>query len=251
MKHSKLMRASVLLLVLTLITSCFVGGTFAKYVSTGEGSDTARVAKWGVVVEGAGDAFAREYETHDESVKEDIGVSVKSDVPVIAPGTSGEFKGITLSGTPEVAVKIETDVTVALTGDWMVDTKSGEKFYCPIIFNINGVIISGLEYDTADAFILALETGMEKAASGNVAPGVNLANPESNDNVPVLLQKNEDGSSKIKWAWAFEDGHTEYNLGTWKIAQTDDYDTQLGNNATGETPPTISLKLETTVTQID
>ena len=30
MKKTKLMRAALLLLVLTLITSCFVGGTFAK-----------------------------------------------------------------------------------------------------------------------------------------------------------------------------------------------------------------------------
>ena len=49
-KNSKLMRASFVLLVLTLITSCFVGGTFAKYVSEGEGTDSARVAKWGVEV---------------------------------------------------------------------------------------------------------------------------------------------------------------------------------------------------------
>lgn len=248
MKHSKLMRASVLLLVLTLITSCFVGGTFAKYVSTGEGSDTARVAKWGVVVEGAGDAFAREYETHDESVKEDIGVSVKSDVPVIAPGTSGEFKGITLSGTPEVAVKIETTATVDLTGDWSVD--DGD-FYCPIIFNINGVKVSGLEYTSAEEFEAALKDKIEGAASGNVAPGVDLANPKSTDKVPVLLQKNEDGSSKIKWEWAFEDGHLQ--LGTYKIQQTDVRDTALGDRAAegGADVPSISLTLNTTVTQID
>ena len=42
MKKTKLMRAALLLLVLTLITSCFVGGTFAKYTTSAEGSDTAR-----------------------------------------------------------------------------------------------------------------------------------------------------------------------------------------------------------------
>lgn len=44
-RNNKLMRASGFLLVLTLITSCFVGGTFAKYVSRAETSDSARVAK--------------------------------------------------------------------------------------------------------------------------------------------------------------------------------------------------------------
>ena len=47
MKKTKFMRAALLLLVLTLITSCFVGGTFAKYTTSANGSDSARVAKWG------------------------------------------------------------------------------------------------------------------------------------------------------------------------------------------------------------
>lgn len=246
MKRNRWMRAGGLLLVMTLITSCFVGGTFAKYVSEGEGSDTARVAKWGVVVTGQGDAFAKEYATDDESVKDSIGVSVKSDVAVVAPGTSGEFKGISLSGTPEVAVKIDTTATVDLTGDWTL--VSGD-FYCPLIFNINGVIISGLEYDSADDFATDLKAKLEGASSGNVQAGVDLANPKSTDNVPVLFRKNDDGSSKIKWEWAFEDGHNQ--LSTYKIKQTDANDTELGNNAANGDAPTISLKLETTVTQID
>lgn len=248
MKTNRFMRTSAVLLILTLITSCFVGGTFAKYVTTGEGEDMARVAKWGVTVTGAGDAFAKEYETNDDTVKDTIGVSVKSDVAVVAPGTSGEFKGITLSGTPEVAVNIATAATIELTGDWMVYTGSAEEFYCPIIFNINGVKVSGLEYNSADAFEAELTSQIEKAASGNVQAGVDLANPNSTDQVPVLLRKNDDGSSKIKWEWAFENGDEQ--LGTWEIKQEDAYDTELGNNATDDAP-TISLKLDTTVTQID
>lgn len=245
-KSNKLMRASSILLVLTLATSCFVGGTFAKYVSEGEGNDSARVAKWGVTVTGAGDAFSREYATDDDGVKGEIGVSVKSDTPVVAPGTSGEFEGISLSGTPEVAVSIDTVATVDLTGDWILE--SG-KFYCPIIFNINGVKISGLEYDSEEAFEAALKGDLEVASSGNVPAGVDLANPKPTDDVPTLFQKNDDGSSKIKWEWAFEDGHNE--LDTYKIAQQNDYDTELGNNAANGDAPTINLGLETTVTQID
>ncbi|MGI5906947.1 MAG: hypothetical protein ACOX85_12000 [Candidatus Pararuminococcus gallinarum] len=246
-KSNKLMRASGILLVLTLITSCFVGGTFAKYVSEGEGNDSARVAKWGVVVTGKGDAFLREYTTDDETVKDSIGISVKSDVAVIAPGTSGEFKGITLSGTPEVAINIATTAMVDLTGDWTLDADG--KFYCPIIFNVNGVRVSGLEYDSAEAFETALKNKIEAAANGNVQAGVDLANPQSTDGVPILFQKNDDETSKIKWEWAFEDGHDQ--LRVVKIQQSDARDTELGNNAANGDAPTISLKLETTVTQID
>lgn len=54
------MRVAGLLLALVLVTSCFVGGTFAKYVTSGHGNDSARAAKWGVVVNVEGDsAFAK------------------------------------------------------------------------------------------------------------------------------------------------------------------------------------------------
>ena len=45
-KKNRTLRAAVLMLALVLITSCFVGGTFAKYVTSGEAGDNARVAKW-------------------------------------------------------------------------------------------------------------------------------------------------------------------------------------------------------------
>lgn len=240
-KGSKLMKASGVLLLLTLITSCFVGGTFAKYVSMGEGSDTARVAKWGVVVEGKGEAFAKEYPAVDG-----VGVSVQADVSAVAPGTSGEFKGITLSGRPEVAVDIATTATVELTGDWQDEDG---KFYCPLVFNINGVEFNGAEYSSKTEFETNLKNSIEQAASGKVAAGVDLENPGPNDKVPVLLQKYTEencpqwaGESKIHWEWPFESGNN--------VA-----DTYLGDIAAGlfegKEAPNINLQLETSVTQID
>ena len=44
---NKTMRVAALLLALTLMTSCFVGGTFAKYTTKTESQDDARVAYWG------------------------------------------------------------------------------------------------------------------------------------------------------------------------------------------------------------
>lgn len=224
-KNSKLMRASFVLLVLTLITSCFVGGTFAKYVSEGEGTDSARVAKWGVVVTGKGDAFAKEYAADDNS--DNIGISVKSDTPVVAPGTSGTFKGVTITGTPEVAVKVETVATVDLTGDWI---GADGSYYCPLVFDINGVKVSGLDASSTDDFETKLKNSIESAANGVVPAGEDLA---TSDKVPVLLK----GGNKISWEWAFEGNDTN--------------DTALGNAAANGDAPNISLKLETTVTQID
>ena len=47
MKKNRMMRLASILLVLVLMTSSVVGGTFAKYTTSVEGYDTARVAKWG------------------------------------------------------------------------------------------------------------------------------------------------------------------------------------------------------------
>ena len=43
-KKNVTLRAAAVLFALALITSCFVGGTFAKYVTNGTGSDKARGA---------------------------------------------------------------------------------------------------------------------------------------------------------------------------------------------------------------
>ena len=56
-KKNWTMRAAVLLFALVLISSCFVGGTFAKYVTSAGGSATARVAKFGVTVTAANDTM--------------------------------------------------------------------------------------------------------------------------------------------------------------------------------------------------
>ena len=104
MKKNHTMRAASLLLVLTLITSCFVGGTFAKYTTQIAGSDTARVAQFGVTLAVDADLFDKEYDSPSA-------ISVKShdDADVIAPGTTGTATIFTIAGAPEV------DVTVDIT----------------------------------------------------------------------------------------------------------------------------------------
>ncbi|MDE6767712.1 MAG: hypothetical protein K2J35_05915, partial [Eubacterium sp.] len=61
MKKNKMMRIASALLVLCLLTTCVISGTFAKYVTSNDGSDSARVAKFGVSVTVSGSTFAKEY----------------------------------------------------------------------------------------------------------------------------------------------------------------------------------------------
>ena len=57
MKKNILMRIGSTALVLTMITSYIISGTYAKYITSDSASDTARVAKFGVVVTATGSLF--------------------------------------------------------------------------------------------------------------------------------------------------------------------------------------------------
>lgn len=121
MKKNVFMRAALLLLVLTLITSCFVGGTFAKYATTVSSADNARIAHWGwnATTIDLGDLFKVSYATDDTTTYNGANSvdSVQSDV--IAPGTHGSAsfgfsysaEGSMNNGAPEVAYKFDVLTT--------------------------------------------------------------------------------------------------------------------------------------------
>lgn len=191
-KHKKLMVTSGILLVLILITACFVGGTFAKYVTEGEGQDNARVAKWGVTVDVIGDGFKTSYEKDDISsgIEEDTVVS-STEAKVVAPGTGGTFGGVKISGTPEVAVEVNTEAVVTLSG-WNV---ADGEFYCPLVFNIGDQKINGLDYSKAtnggeDSFESAIRDAIQNATTMELEAGSDLS---------------EVGNSiTYSWKWPFE-----------------------------------------------
>lgn len=125
MKKNKMMRAASGLLVATLLTTSVISGTFAKYVTSDSASDTARVAKWGVVATVSGDLFGATYSavangnsiithsTNDGTVSSGVNASDF----VVAPGTKNDTgMKISVSGTPEVATKVTIDAAELADG---------------------------------------------------------------------------------------------------------------------------------------
>ena len=221
MRKNKMMRAASALMVAVLLTTCTISGTFAKYVTTAEGSDTARVAKWGVVVEAENfDLFTDKYETDDTSFTGAQSVESSGSDKVLAPGTSGSFADIAITGTPEVAVDVKIEATVELSDNWIVDG----DFYCPVVVTVGTTAISGLDYEDADDFVEAIEKALEDK-SAQYAPNFDLSTVYDNTNLDLA------------WAWAFENGH-------------DKEDTKLGDKAVAE-DLTISIGVKITVEQID
>lgn len=97
MKKNRAMRVAAMLLVLVMMTSCFVGGTFAKYTSDADVKATASVAKWSIDVEGTEIANATKQTVNVDlftTLYEADGTTTETDVAgtsLIAPGTGGSF----------------------------------------------------------------------------------------------------------------------------------------------------------------
>ncbi|MBQ3003454.1 MAG: hypothetical protein IJD82_06965, partial [Clostridia bacterium] len=133
MKKNKMMRIASVLLIAVMMSTCAISGTFAKYVTSGDASDSARVAKWGVEVTGVGDYFADAYNTDDAlyAGAQSVITSGATDDSLVAPGTSKNgVTTIKITGVPEVAARVSVIGDVEIGDKW--EDQNGD-FYCPII----------------------------------------------------------------------------------------------------------------------
>lgn len=217
MKKNIMMRLSAVLLVAVLLTTCVISGTWAKYVSTGSsGEDNAQVAKWGVVIT----AEAKDNKEYADKTlsAEETAVIANASIKHLAPGDAVKFASINVTGTPEVAVKVEYTATLELDG-WVIDSTVE---YMPLVFVINGLEYSmkGFSF-TQVADFEAKIAEIIAAYSKEYAAGTNLA-----------LQASEELT--VSCYWAFEGDNAS--------------DTKLGDLATA---PTVSLTINCSVTQLD
>ena len=223
MKKNKMMRIASVLLIAVILTTCAISGTYAKYVTSADNNDSARVAKFGVKVTATASTFAKEYTTDDGNVVGTIAKSVVSTTDVVAPGTKGDMAAFTITGTPEVAVRVAFTGTLELGDRWK--DKDG-NYYCPIEITVGDKTYKGLEYNSTDAFKAAVNTKIASYKQ-DYAAGTDLSSITVRNNAPA-----------ISWKWAFEDND-------------DEKDTYLGDQAAVGNAAKISLSVTATVTQID
>lgn len=229
MKKGMFPRIAAVMLMLTLLSTCVISGTFAKYTTEGNTSATARVAKWGVTIaaqagDSTGNAFLKQYAAADKETT-GLDMSVSADTAVVAPGTSGVLGTVGVTGKPEVAVKVtfaapeSTDVLV-LTG-WTVGEEN--TFYCPLIFRVGEETeIDGSEYTSAVDLQNAVAAAIV-AQSTYFEAGVDLSTAKVA------------GGTTIEWEWPF-----------YVNDETDKKDTLLAANN-----PTITFNLKVIVEQVD
>lgn len=139
MKKNWYLRIAGLMLALAMITSCFVGSTFAKYVTRAEGSDNARVAKWGIVLTAAGTPlFDTEYETTDDKGYTGLSVLSQNGDKVVAPGTTKDGFEATVFGTPEVAVRYSLHIDGETFKDIVLPAGEGYTDFTNLIQDDDG-----------------------------------------------------------------------------------------------------------------
>lgn len=259
MKKNKFLKLASGLLVLCLLTTCVISTTFAKYVTSSDGFDTAKVAKWGVTVgvqTGTTDiGFVNEYKNPGNTT-----VTVSAAQDAVAPGTNGTLVTFQIAGTPEVSLHLDVKVTKA------DDTAKDQVD----VFLANGTYTDWTADADPDTFDLAttyypVKYTLQKKNAGvweDVAAAKDLNLADMADYLETTFTKdynveehatvwtaNVVGDYQILWDWAFEQSN-------------DKADTLLGNLTTGESEFTtgvatdkysteISFALEITATQID
>lgn len=222
MKKNKAMRLASALLVLTLLTTCAISGTFAKYTTSTTGTDKARVAYWGFDQDAATtiDLFDGTY-TNVMSSGEVDGFS-----NVVAPGTEKSttfafgytnYNNANTITAPEVAYTFTVNPTII--GDYdELDANTSFKW------TLKKGDAPATEYNTVADLLAAI-----KALSGD-ASGSKTYNPGE---LPAAFTS-ADETYTIGWKWAFEGNDTA--------------DTTLGNSQTLEN---VTFAITITATQVD
>ena len=220
MKKNWIMRLASCLMVLAVLSTCAVSGTYAKYVTSTSGSDSARVAKWGFTDTDStkmkiSDLFANAYDN-----------TVKSTVDVVAPGTTKSttfaftYGGDTAAAAPEVdyTFKVAADITGS---------------YAALDANPNFTwTLDDTSYNTV-ADLKAAILKLSGAASGSQTYKAGT--------LPDAFKATGDNQHTIGWNWAFE------TAGDGKDAQ-DVTDTEMGNATALDN---VAITITITATQID
>lgn len=287
MKKNRMMRLASGLLVAVLATTSMISGTYAKYVTSASASDAARVAKWGVNVVAEGALFATAYDKdintpHTESnviTVESHNSSAAGEKSVVAPGTKNET-GITFSitGTPEVAVRLDVAVTngdetgdqtdVYLNAGTYPDLTTGKS-----VATVDGdTTVTDDANDDTDVFTFSgdpyypivytlsqkksTETEFKPVASGNLETIAeyleDLTTDEGELLAPNTILDKEYGTYKLTWEWVYPAGN---------VLETDQKDTLLGSLAANDAEAIAAVasgynlkadvKIAISVTQVD
>lgn len=238
------------LLMATVVTGYSVGGTYAKYTSTLDFTDTARVAQWQLQAQDAATStvtdklnlFSDSYSVNEK------GLYVKSidDGKVVAPGTKGEYQ-INFAGNMEVRYMLNIQLTSekepGTNYAFKTDAGTVTGWYDPIVYKVT--LFDGAKGET---YLTATGSFDEVVEAIEVYNTVTQTEYE-----PGRLNL----SLKIEWSWDAEneiDGLTREQVDSLdtligeELSVTENYDDE--GNYTGSSFNYGEYKLTVTATQV-
>jgi len=245
-KTRKTFRLGALLLIVCLISTVMLSGTFAKYTSEYAGQDTALVARWSFSAQGDGTImgapggntelalFDHLYATHINQKAAD-GTTF-----IIAPGVGDEF---TLKMNYIADVDADVLIDIAALPDNNADV--------PVEYSVN----NGANWVTLTNLPEALAVKIAETAADDPLTDptagdktFRIAKVANNSNTPIAI------SQTVKWRWAYDDD-AQVGAGVVGIVSSDTTDTDLGTasqtayNSTNNRTH-YGIKVDLTATQV-
>lgn len=217
-KNNRKTAVIVMLLLALIALMCFGGYTFSKYVTHGNGTGTAKVAKWGYTVDVDtsgifGEQYKKEAGAFSTITTSNDGLSVKTDTTgkkIVAPGTTGSMT-FKVGGKAEVKARLYMGITPNKDVVLKIQ-KSGEAeiVYNPVKWTLkkNGVVVD-------DAQNVTLIEIADKLNHEPVSVGGTY---EAGTEVPETTYE-------LSWEWAFEGTETFTGI------TVNELDTILGQRA--------------------
>ena len=237
-KNNRKTAVIVALLLALIALMCFGGYTFSKYVTHGNGTGKAQVAKWGYTVNVDtsgifGEKYKKEAGAFSTITTSNDGLSVKAESAgrnLVAPGTTGSMI-FSVGGKAEVNALLSMGITP--NQDVVLKIKKGEEaeiVYNPVKWTLKkgGVAVTGAENVTL--IEIADKLNHEPVSvGGTYKAGVEL--PET--------------VYELSWAWAFEGTETFTGI------TVNELDTILGQRANNAAFTYAGWTINEAVTSID
>lgn len=223
-KNNKKTAVIVALLLALIALLCFGGYTFSKYVTSGKGSGTANVAKWGYTASvDTTKLFGKEYKLAATKVSTVDGtgtITVQADPAnernLVAPGTTGSMT-FKVGGKAEVRALLSMGIDVHTHKDVVLKIKKTDDTayteYRPVKWT--------LKKNDGAVTTVAEKVTLAKVAEKIAEESINKAYAPNEELTTTTYE--------LSWAWEFEGTGSVLDL------SIDQLDTILGQMAAGVT----------------
>ena len=221
-----MMRTAAVLGVAALLTTSALSGTLAKYTTSVNSEDSARVATWGFTqssIDITG-LFKNAYDADGNAT-----VKGADGEDVIAPGTTNSVSFTFNYDGEEASPEVAYNFTVSTEDSECAEDIKNNK-------NIVWKLDDG-EEGTWDELLKSIKdlsgdsSGTKRYEAGTL---------------PTKFTANDDKHT-VTWKWNFE-GNEKYAIDDTNSKSQDAYDTEMGNKSTLDN---VNLKITITATQID